>query len=327
MDGETTDCRIVRTGIRDVSFLESWQGSEGAGHRSAARSRADMAGRQDDESRESLFRRLLREQVVGALVDLDPALLRPGPAATDVGRGAPRAGQGVQCGRLGHRRSEWPLCKTKKQPARRTRRPAAQQQRASRARARLGLSVYHQRHPRRVREQKEQLRPAVGLEHRARQTHGRRTRPGSVAAALLGQQTRRRRRRRRCSGQVNTERAHGVMHAFPVRDIDIDPHRGLLQRRLCRCRAVSGKRPRECWAARARLRAQRPRSSREPRPPLALAPRAPARPETARCRALGPAASLPRRRHGSAALLSRIRPGRYTPTGRAALPPLQRSSS
>ena len=70
MDGETTDCRIVRTGIRDVSFLESWQGSEGAGHRSAARSRADMAGRQDDESRESLFRRLLREQVIGALVDL-----------------------------------------------------------------------------------------------------------------------------------------------------------------------------------------------------------------------------------------------------------------
>jgi len=204
------------------------------------------------------------------------------------------------------------------------------------------LCVCHQRNPRRVREQKEQVRPAVGLEHPARQTHGRRTRPGSVAAALLGRQTRR--RRRRCSGQVDTERAHGVMHACPVRDVPLrtkwtrrvpdpvlighaaslrdDPHRGLLQRRLCRCRAVSGKRPRECWVARARLRAQRPRSSREPRPPLALAPRAPARPETARCRALGPAASLPRRRHGSAALLSRIRPGRYTPTGRAALPPL-----
>jgi hypothetical protein len=109
-----------------------------------------------------------------------------------------------------------------------------------------------------------------------------------------------------------------VMHAFPVRDID--PHRGLLQRRLRRCRAVSGKRPRECLAACARLRAERPPSSREPRPPLALAPRAPARPESVRCRALSPAASLPRRRHGSAALLSRIRPGRYTPTGREALP-------
>jgi hypothetical protein len=87
------------------------------------------------------------------------------------------------------------------------------------------------------------------------------------------------------------------MHAFPVRDID--PHRGLLQRRLRRCRAVSGKRPRECLAACARLRAERPPSSREPRPPLALAPRAPARPESVRCRALSPAASLPRRRHGS----------------------------
>ena len=85
-----------------------------------------MAGRQDDESRESLFRRLLREQVMRALVDLDPALLRPGPAATDVGRGAPRVGQGVQCGRLGHRHSEWPLRKTRQQPAPRTRRPAAQ---------------------------------------------------------------------------------------------------------------------------------------------------------------------------------------------------------